>query len=355
MKKIVLFLVATLLVTGPNMFCPYTATAQVAIGGDGTVTPGALLDLSQATDAGGLLLPQIESADTATAVLKKPGMLVYNKTDGKIYAFNGSFWSAGDSGSGDIAIESILVTPGTTTLLLNGAPAQLNFITTYSSENWESSDETVATVSNAGVVTPVGSGTANITLSLGNVTSDPVAVTVVTCGSSITGASGNSYPTGGYPNATNGLQNLCWTLSNLKEAGQTYTNYTGKSEDRGYYYTYKTAANGDDICKRTLGSIWRLPTASDWNLLIQGYANFNENEKASWLSAPASMAGLYHRYGAVNGWEAWDTGGYWWCLGANEPARILHSTGTWQVNWVDEQYSDGPDDMSVRCVRDQNL
>ncbi|MDR0833079.1 MAG: hypothetical protein LBN93_02680, partial [Candidatus Symbiothrix sp.] len=83
MKKIVLLLVATLLVTGQNMFCPYTATAQVAIGSvNDSITPGALLDLSQAVDAGGLLLPQIESADTLIEELKKPGMLVYNKTDG---------------------------------------------------------------------------------------------------------------------------------------------------------------------------------------------------------------------------------------------------------------------------------
>ncbi|MDR0833530.1 MAG: hypothetical protein LBN93_05005, partial [Candidatus Symbiothrix sp.] len=88
--------IACVLVTGN---CS-PVTAQVAIGGDGTVTPGALLDLSQATDAGGLLLPQIVSADTATAVLKKPGMLVYNKTDGKIYAYNGSVWSAGGGSGG---------------------------------------------------------------------------------------------------------------------------------------------------------------------------------------------------------------------------------------------------------------
>ncbi|MDR0832845.1 MAG: hypothetical protein LBN93_01445 [Candidatus Symbiothrix sp.] len=92
----VALLIACLLVTGN---CS-PVTAQVAIGGDGTVTPGALLDLSQATDAGGLLLPQIVSADTATAVLKKPGMLVYNKTDGKIYAYNGSVWSAGGGSGG---------------------------------------------------------------------------------------------------------------------------------------------------------------------------------------------------------------------------------------------------------------
>ncbi|MDR0833405.1 MAG: hypothetical protein LBN93_04360, partial [Candidatus Symbiothrix sp.] len=77
-RNVLLLLAATLLVAGK--WSP--VTAQVAIGGDGTVTPGALLDLSQAVDAGGLLLPQIESADTLSDELKKPGMLVYNKTDG---------------------------------------------------------------------------------------------------------------------------------------------------------------------------------------------------------------------------------------------------------------------------------
>ncbi|MDR0834361.1 MAG: hypothetical protein LBN93_09320, partial [Candidatus Symbiothrix sp.] len=47
---------------------------------------------------GGLLLPQIESADTLSDELKKPGMLVYNKTDGKVYTYNGAAWSAGSGG-----------------------------------------------------------------------------------------------------------------------------------------------------------------------------------------------------------------------------------------------------------------
>ncbi|MDR0834919.1 MAG: hypothetical protein LBN93_12205 [Candidatus Symbiothrix sp.] len=95
-RNVLLLLVATLLVAGK--WSP--VTAQVAIGGDGTVTQGALLDLSQAVDAGGLLLPQIESADTLIEELKKPGMLVYNKTDGKVYTYNGVAWSVGSSGGG---------------------------------------------------------------------------------------------------------------------------------------------------------------------------------------------------------------------------------------------------------------
>ncbi|MDR0834469.1 MAG: hypothetical protein LBN93_09875 [Candidatus Symbiothrix sp.] len=53
MKKILVVFVATLLVIG-NWFL---SNAQVAIGGDGTVTTGAVLDLSQST--GGLLLPRV--------------------------------------------------------------------------------------------------------------------------------------------------------------------------------------------------------------------------------------------------------------------------------------------------------
>ncbi|MDR0833926.1 MAG: hypothetical protein LBN93_07075, partial [Candidatus Symbiothrix sp.] len=78
-RNVLLLLAATLLVAGK--WSP--VTAQVAIGSvNDSITTGALLDLSQAVDAGGLLLPQIESADTLSDELKKPGMLVYNKTDG---------------------------------------------------------------------------------------------------------------------------------------------------------------------------------------------------------------------------------------------------------------------------------
>ncbi|MDR0834360.1 MAG: hypothetical protein LBN93_09315 [Candidatus Symbiothrix sp.] len=123
----VALLVACVLVTGN---CS-PVTAQVAIGGDGTVTPGALLDLSQATDAGGLLLPQIESADTATAVLKKPGMLVYNKTDGKIYAYNGSAWSAGGSSGGGGGGDDPDPAPSSCTGVVMGASGTVYPIGSY--------------------------------------------------------------------------------------------------------------------------------------------------------------------------------------------------------------------------------
>ncbi|MDR0833846.1 MAG: hypothetical protein LBN93_06640, partial [Candidatus Symbiothrix sp.] len=138
-RNVLLLLAATLLVAGN--WSP--ATAQVAIGSvNDSITPGALLDLSQAVDAGGLLLPQIESTDTLSDELRKPGMLVYNKTDGKVYTYNGTAWSVGSGGD----------TPRP----------------------------------------------------------DPSS-----CSGTVTGVSGNEYPIGSYPNATNGLEYLCWTLSNL--------------------------------------------------------------------------------------------------------------------------------------------
>ncbi|MDR0834753.1 MAG: hypothetical protein LBN93_11355 [Candidatus Symbiothrix sp.] len=230
--------IACVLVTGNCSL----ATAQVAIGGDGTVTPGALLDLSQATDAGGLLLPQIVSADTLTAVLRKPGMLVYNKTDGKIYAYNGSAWSAGGSSGGGGGSEP----------------------------------------------EPTPSPTS--------------------CSGSVMGVSGNLYPIGSYPYAQNDLKNLCWTLTNLKEAGASYTSYNGKSEVRGYYYGNSiTLDSQEDFCATTLGGGWRVPTTSDWELLIAGAADLDWNEMKNWCCAPAALAGYILNNNGTRWYESWDT------------------------------------------------
>jgi hypothetical protein len=274
--------IACVLVTGN---CS-PVTAQVAIGGDGTVTPGALLDLSQATDAGGLLLPQIVSADTATAVLKKPGMLVYNKTDGKVYTYNGSAWSAGGGSGG-------------------------------------------------------GGG------------SEPEPTpSPKTCGGSVMGVSGTLYPIGSYPYAQNDLKNLCWTLSNLKEAGQTYTVYPGKSEDRGYYYRLWGNITGmPDICSTRLGSSWRLPSSVDWGLLRAGIKDLLASEKVPWVTSPASMAGYVLTNGTGYSWDelgafvhsqlSWPDG-YLCCVGTT-----ISPTGEIRGNFEGNQYFG-----SVRCVRD---
>ncbi|MDR0833161.1 MAG: hypothetical protein LBN93_03105, partial [Candidatus Symbiothrix sp.] len=61
----------------------------VAIGGDGTVTAGAALDLSKAN--GGLLLPQVTSNPTSGDLLKK-GMMIYNTTAKTTYTYDGAAW-----------------------------------------------------------------------------------------------------------------------------------------------------------------------------------------------------------------------------------------------------------------------
>ncbi|MDR0833215.1 MAG: hypothetical protein LBN93_03380 [Candidatus Symbiothrix sp.] len=296
-------LVTALLLTGN---CS-PVTAQVAIGGDGTVTPGALLDLSQATDAGGLLLPQIESADTATAVLRKPGMLVYNKTDGKIYAYNGTAWSAG-GGSG-------------------------------------------------------GSGG-------GGGEPDPTP-SPTSCSGSVMGLSGTVYPIGSYPYAQNDLKNLCWTLTNLQEAGASYTSYEGQDEVRGYYYGTDVASNPiSDICKENIGIAWRVPNAADWGLVKGGYADLTYAEKNDFIGEQLALAGgvtvsTGHAAECYRGWGVFSMFRVGGGTGAirvysNPPtdydARLQFYTFGWGMSgyfpscltglWADHPYA------SVRCVRD---
>ncbi|MDR0833311.1 MAG: Ig-like domain-containing protein [Candidatus Symbiothrix sp.] len=447
MKKRMLFLVvATLLVTGQNMFCPYTVSAQVAIGSaTDSITPGALLDLSQATDAGGLLLPQIESADTLIEELRKPGMLVYNKTDGKVYTYTGSFWSAGGSGNGGngplpetisvsanpsgavqvdetqtltatvlpvnagwttvnwggnvpsvALVDAVDGSPntatvtgihnGTTTvtasvdgissapftivvgipatgvsitgatspanLAVGGKTLQLDYSITPSNSTdavtWHSSDETVATIDNTGLVisSEATTGSTTITAKAGNITSDPFVVNVVTCGSSVMGMSGNLYPTGSYPYIQTGLKNLCWTLANLKEAGQTDTNYPGKTEDRGYYYHWTLALqSGPDFCRNGLGTDWRIPTATDWSLLTSSAAQLSTIDANAWISAPASLAG--QATGSHN-FNSWDDVGAWCATGAGMLAPVYTKGGT-KPGWG--SWTTGEGWFSVRCVR----
>jgi hypothetical protein len=283
--------IACVLVTGN---CS-PVTAQVAIGGDGTVTPGALLDLSQATDAGGLLLPQIVSADTTTAVLRKPGMLVYNKTDGKIYAYNGSAWSAG-GGSG-------------------------------------------------------GSGGG------GGGEPDPTP-SPTSCSGSVMGVSGTVYPIGSYPYAQNDLKNLCWTLTNLQEAGASRTSYDSKAEVRGYYYTKEeTYYPEDNVCKRALGSAWRVPTRSEWGLLVAGTDDLTLIERQDWCAAPAALAGYDKMEGTVNKWNGWNEQSVYKV--STDFALVAFDSDMIFAGWTylsDTKFGQTINKMiyatSVRCVRD---
>ncbi|MDR0833647.1 MAG: fibrobacter succinogenes major paralogous domain-containing protein [Candidatus Symbiothrix sp.] len=266
-KSAMTLLVTAFLVTGN---CS-PVTAQVAIGGDGTVTPGALLDLSQATDAGGLLLPQIVSADTLTAVLRKPGMLVYNKTDGKIYVYNGSAWSAGGGSGGS-----------------GGG---------------------------GGEPEPTPSPTS--------------------CSGSVMGVSGTLYPIGSYPYAQNDLKNLCWTLSNLREAGASYASYPNESDVRGYYYAKSVATDpANDICVQNLGSRWRVPNAADWGLLKAGFEDLIAAESQNWIGEPNALNGYVGRvdYCTVKvsgvGWGSMST----FIIRASPYAAVLLPDGSITLN-----------------------
>jgi hypothetical protein len=90
----------------------------VAIGGDGTVTAGAALDLSKAN--GGLLLPQVASNPTSGDLLKR-GMMIYNTTTKNTYTYDGAAWvgseitinGGGTEGSGPAPVNPVL--PGSCT------------------------------------------------------------------------------------------------------------------------------------------------------------------------------------------------------------------------------------------------
>ncbi|MDR0832804.1 MAG: fibrobacter succinogenes major paralogous domain-containing protein, partial [Candidatus Symbiothrix sp.] len=219
------------------------------------------------------------------------------------------------------------------------------------------SNTDVAVVSDKGVVSPVADGEAEITVSFGGITSDPVAVTITTpiCGSPFTAPSGETYTTANYNNT--GLTNLCWTTSNLQEAGQSATCYSNNCDTysgRGYYYTFENAKTACGALTDSNGT-WRLPTTTEWKSLISAYPNLAGGEgtfgssadlKLLW-GAPELRNG--HYCPAVYGWGYIDGNGYWWGSTANTETVVTNSTG---ILWY------GPDSRvatqwdQVRCVRD---
>ncbi|GHT04629.1 hypothetical protein FACS189423_07590 [Bacteroidia bacterium] len=97
MKKVFFSIIAVtaLLVAGHWS----TAEAQVAISGVDGVNPvaGTVLDLSGATDEGGLLLPRVTALPGAGSDMRKPGNLVYLNDAGTpansgVYSYDGSTW-----------------------------------------------------------------------------------------------------------------------------------------------------------------------------------------------------------------------------------------------------------------------
>ncbi|MDR0833042.1 MAG: hypothetical protein LBN93_02475, partial [Candidatus Symbiothrix sp.] len=114
-------------------------TAQVAIGGDGSVATGAVLDLSQQGAAtGGLLLPQVvltaENAnpfDEGGSETLPSGLLVYNlgsETEGAaldegLYVLQAGLWTpagSGSGGGGGIPVVQVNITPDTDQILFIG-------------------------------------------------------------------------------------------------------------------------------------------------------------------------------------------------------------------------------------------
>jgi hypothetical protein len=89
MKKKSLILMLTLIVLGAA-----NAKAQVNIGSDAAPKPGAVLDLSQATNLG-LKLPVVSTLPTPSS--DAAGLLVYSTTGAKgagLYAWSGTAWVA---------------------------------------------------------------------------------------------------------------------------------------------------------------------------------------------------------------------------------------------------------------------
>ncbi|MDR0832602.1 MAG: Ig-like domain-containing protein, partial [Candidatus Symbiothrix sp.] len=188
MKKILVLFVTCFLVIGN---CS-SVTAQVSIGGDGSVATGAVLDLSQQGAAsGGLLLPQVVlTAENANpfgegeSTELPAGLLVYNlgsETEGEaldegLYVLKGGLWVQAGSG-GSTPLMNVAITPNTpVTLYSTGGTKQLTPTISIADSTtiiWKSSNTDVAVVSNKGVVSPIADGEAEITVSFGSTTSDP--------------------------------------------------------------------------------------------------------------------------------------------------------------------------------------
>jgi hypothetical protein len=242
-----------------------------------------------------------------------------------------------------------------------GNSKQLYFLTsppnaTYPSMSWSSSNTAVATVSDLGVVTGVAPGKTVITLTLGSITSDPVAVTVDPCGSPFTAPSGKVYNTAAYNNAN--LTNLCWTTSDLQEIGYSATCYMNDCDTyptRGYYYTSGRSAN---IACSSLHEgkeyTWRVPTSTEWaqfrNAFLYLTAGIGTHDATTTLQG--AWNGADYAMGSRDDsgvWSGWGDEMGWWAYGA--PDLCLWT----KPNEVNLRYRGNTMPgvyIAVRCVRD---
>jgi uncharacterized protein (TIGR02145 family) len=223
--------------------------------------------------------------------------------------------------------------------------------------SWSSSNTAVATVSDLGVVTGVAPGTTTIALTIGSVTSDPVVVTVITCGAPFTAPSGKVYNTAAYGN--DNLTGLCWTTTNLQEAGYSATCYMNDCETyptRGYYYI---RGAGSDIACAALnsgGTGWRIPTTSEWVALQTAFPSLSPGVGTSgdtaslqiaWNGA-AIMAGDYDGRDLIM-WRHWGAHGGWYANSTSNSFNVftVGLNETVMRNWNRTGY-----EYTVRCVRD---
>ncbi|GHT07569.1 hypothetical protein AGMMS49525_16720 [Bacteroidia bacterium] len=165
-----------------------------------------------------------------------------------------------------------------------------------------------------------------------------------------------TYTTANYNNT--GLENLCWTTTNLAEGTAASTTYPGHSPgELGWYYKRTQA---ESACA-TLGTEWSLPTVAQWTALAANLTALTDGTgnglPSTTLSAPwidrATLAGW--RDIAVNGvdWTDWGTTGSWWVQ--DDPYSALDATyryggvlivgfEAWKIMTADEE-------ESIRCVR----
>ncbi|MDR0834796.1 MAG: hypothetical protein LBN93_11570, partial [Candidatus Symbiothrix sp.] len=172
------------------------------------------------------------------------------------------------------------------------------------------------------------------------------------CGTPFTAPSGKVYNTAAYSNAN--LTNLCWTTTNLQEAGYSatcYSNNCGSYPTRGYYYT--PGANSDNACAalNSGGHTWRVPTTAEWVALQTAFPSLaagvgttgnTATLQADWNSAAILGGGFYY----TTTWRYFNEMNHYYAQGPSS-ACYYFTVGSTTVNrdtrtdyWI-----------SVRCVR----
>ncbi|MDR0834148.1 MAG: fibrobacter succinogenes major paralogous domain-containing protein, partial [Candidatus Symbiothrix sp.] len=172
------------------------------------------------------------------------------------------------------------------------------------------------------------------------------------CGTPFTAPSGKVYNTAAYSNAN--LTNLCWTTTNLQEAGYSatcYSNNCGTYPTRGYYYS--VGANPDKACAALNsgdGSVWRVPTGTEWAALQTAFPSLAAGTgttgntaalQADW-NGTAAMTGDST---SGSGWYAWGGHGNWWAQGTSGLFTGINSGATTMYSGTGTYW------LAVRCVR----